>query len=166
MHSTTISFAFVAVALVSVTANCGSPTPSATCNDDVTATASDAVVSFSKDVMPLFAQSCAFSSCHGASTGKANGVYLGSDRERVHTATVGAKGLEHPTMLLVAAGKSRESYLMRKMDGTQCALDAQCTGAPAGTPGCQSSMPKGDVPLDLATRDIVRRWIAQGAKND
>ena len=48
-----------------------------------------------------------------------------------------------------------------RMDSSQCALDAQCSGA-----SCQSSMPKDDGPLEVATRDIVRRWIAQGAKND
>ena len=50
---------------------------------------------------------------------------------------------------------------MRKLDGSQCVLDAQCKGG-----SCQESMPKGDGLLDLATRDTVRRWIAQGAKND
>ena len=50
---------------------------------------------------------------------------------------------------------------MRKVDGSQCALDAQCTGA-----SCQGSMPKNEGLLDLARRDTIRRWIAQGAKND
>jgi hypothetical protein len=50
---------------------------------------------------------------------------------------------------------------MRKMDGSQCALDAQCAGG-----SCQSSMPKNEGLLDVTTRDTVRRWIVQGAKND
>jgi len=45
-------------------------------------------VAFAKDVMPIFAKSCAFTSCHG-STGAANGVFLGgTDPARVHQAIV------------------------------------------------------------------------------
>ena len=118
-------------------------------------------VTFAADVLPVFGRSCAFSTCHGSTTGPANGVFLGKDGPKAHAAIVGVKGDELPTMPFVTPGNPQESYLMRKMDGSQCALDAQCTGA-----SCQSSMPKGDVPLDVATRDVVRRWIAQGAKND
>ena len=118
-------------------------------------------VSFSKDVMPIFGRSCAFSTCHGSTIGTANGVFLGKDAPRVHAAIVGVKGEELTTMPFVTAGNPRESYLMRKMDGSQCALDAQCNGG-----SCQGSMPKNEVALDVSTRDAVRRWIAQGAKND
>ncbi len=119
-------------------------------------------VSFSKDVAPIFKQSCAFSTCHGASSGlPPNGVYLGSDTARVYTGLTTEKPSELPTMPFVTPGDPRQSYLMRKMDGSQCALDAQCTD---GT--CQSSMPKNDVVLPVETRDVDRRWIAQGAQND
>jgi hypothetical protein len=118
-------------------------------------------VSFSKDVMPIFGQSCAFSTCHGSTVGAANGVFLGKDAPRAHAAIVNVRGDELPTMPFVTPGNPRESYVMRKMDGSQCAIDAQCTGG-----SCQGSMPKNEVLLDLATRDKVRRWIAQGAKND
>jgi hypothetical protein len=118
-------------------------------------------VSFANDVLPIFARSCAFSTCHGSTSGAANGVFLGRDGPRVHAAIVNGKSAELTSMPLVTPGNPRESYLMRKMDGSQCALDAQCTGG-----SCQSSMPKGDTVLDVATRDIVRRWIAQGAKDD
>ena len=118
-------------------------------------------VTFTADVLPIFGRSCAFSTCHGSTTGPANGVFLGKDGPKVIAAIVNIKGDELPTMPFVTPGDPQQSYLMRKMDGSQCGLDAQCSGA-----SCQSSMPKGDVPLDVATRDIVRRWIAQGAKND
>ena len=118
-------------------------------------------VSFSKDVMPIFSQSCAFSTCHGSTTGSSNGVFLGRDPAKVIASVVNVKGDELTTMPFVTPGNPRESYLMRKMDGSQCALNAQCAGG-----SCQDAMPKGDQPLDVARRDVVRRWIAQGAKND
>ncbi len=118
-------------------------------------------VSFSKDVLPIFGQSCAFSTCHGSTTGSSNGVFLGKDAAKVIASTVNVKGDELPTMPFVNPGKPQESYLMRKMDGSQCGLNAQCSGG-----SCQDSMPKGDVTLEVERRDIVRRWIAQGAKND
>jgi hypothetical protein len=156
----------VILAIPPLLVGCPGPDPVPTTCGDYTAPASfDALapaVSFSRDVVPIFTQSCAFSTCHGATVGPANGVFLGrGDPARVHAAIVGAKGDELPTMPFVTPGDPRQSYLMRKMDGSQCALDTQCTGG-----SCQGSMPKSDVPLELATRDVVRRWIAQGAKND
>jgi len=157
-------FAF-AGALVAALAGCPADTGGGPSCDDYSPPAGfDAMlpaVSFSKDVMPIFGQSCAFSTCHGSTVGSSNGVFLGKDAPRVHAAIVGPKGDELATMPFVTPGNPRESYLMRMMDGSQCALDAQCSGG-----SCQGSMPKNEVLLDLATRDTVRRWIAQGAKND
>lgn len=154
------------LALGAVLASCSSSDPpaSSSCNDYQPPASFDATapaVSFSRDVMPVFGQSCAFSTCHGSTVGPANGVFLGRDAPKVHAAIVNVRGSELPTMPFVAPGNPRESYLMRKMDGSQCALDAQCTGG-----SCQDSMPKNTDVLDVTTRDIVRRWIAQGAKND
>jgi len=119
-------------------------------------------VSFSKDVMPIFTQSCAFTSCHGSSTGSANGVFLGgTDPTRVYQAIVDVRSSELPTMSYVKAGEPRESFLLRKMDGSQCALSSECTGN-----DCGQSMPRNDETLPIEKRDVVRRWIAQGAKND
>jgi hypothetical protein len=50
---------------------------------------------------------------------------------------------------------------MRKIDGSHCVLDAQCTGG-----DCGQSMPRNSETLPLEARDKVRRWIGQGAKND
>jgi hypothetical protein len=118
-------------------------------------------VSFSKDVAPIFASSCALPSCHG-SRGLSNGVYLGDDDPaKTHEALVDAPAGELPEAKLVASGDPKKSFLMRKLDGDQCLFDARCTGA-----SCGASMPKGGAPLPVATRDAIRRWIAQGAKND
>jgi len=142
--------------------SCGTETPAPSCVDSTaSAEPSKAPASFSKDVVPLFQKSCAFSTCHGATTGPANGVFLGNDAARVHAGIVGVKSGELASMNFVTPGDPTQSYLMRKMDGSQCTLDAQCKG---GT--CNGSMPKNDVTLPAETRDIVRRWIAQGAKND
>lgn len=136
-----------------------------TCNDYDPSTSPDAsisVVRFSKDVMPIVGKNCAYASCHGSTAGSANGVYLGgSDPLSVHTSMVGKRSSELPSMLLVAPGKPHESFLMRKLDGSQCALDARCIAG-----NCGPSMPRGGSLLPLATRDTIRQWIAQGAKND
>lgn len=143
----------------------GCPDDSEVCSDYSPPASFDAnnpTVSFSKDVMPVFTQSCAFTSCHGSSTGSANGVFLGgADPTRVHKAIVDVRSSKLPTMSYVKASDPRESFLMRKMDGSHCVLDAQCTSG-----DCGQSMPRNDETLSLETRDKVRRWIAQGAKND
>lgn len=117
-------------------------------------------VQFARDVMPVFERSCAFSSCHGQMNNP-NGVYLGSSSKDVYASLVGQKSPELPTMHVVTAGDPNESYLMRKMDGSQCVFEGKCTDG-----SCQDSMPKDESVLDTATRDIVRRWILQGAQND
>lgn len=164
------SFAATAVGLVGLVglvpagSSCSSDPPAAACNDYQPPAGFDATtpaVSFANDVMPVFKRSCAFSTCHGSNVGTSNGIFLGSDGAKVHAGFVNVRGDELTTMPFVTPGNPRESYLMRKMDGSQCALDAQCTGG-----SCQGSMPKNEPTLEIETRDIVRRWIAQGAKND
>jgi hypothetical protein len=119
-------------------------------------------VSFAAAVVPIFRDSCAFSTCHGSTTGNPNGVFLGgNDAPKIHAAIVDVRSSKLPSMSYVKAGDPRESFLMRKMDGSHCVLDAQCTAS-----DCGDSMPRGEDRLDVGRRDIVRRWIAQGAKND
>jgi hypothetical protein len=160
----TMTVALLALAVSCAISCTSSSGGGSTCNDYQPPAGFDTaapVVSFANDVMPIFGQSCAFSTCHGSSTGPANGVFLGKDAARVYTAIVDVRGDELQTMPFVKAGDPRASYLMRKMDGSQCALDAQCAGG-----SCQSSMPKNESLLEVAQRDIVRRWIAQGAKQN
>lgn len=143
----------------------GCPGDEDTCKDYTPPASFDAQnpqVTFAKDVMPIFAQSCAFTSCHGSSAGSANGVFLGgTDPARVHQAIVDVRSSKLPTMSFVKPGDPRESFLLRKMDGSHCLLDTQCTGG-----DCGQSMPRNDETLSVETRDTIRRWIAQGAKND
>jgi len=160
-----IAIAIVTAAgLAAIPPGCSESAPASGCEDHRPPAGFDALapaVSFSRDVLPVFATSCAFSTCHGSNVGPANGVYLGTDAARVHAAIVGVASGELPSMRLVTPGDPVESYLLRKMDGSQCALDARCSGG-----SCQGSMPKNDALLPVAERDVVRRWIAQGARSD
>jgi hypothetical protein len=136
-----------------------------TCNDYSPPASFDAQnpqVSFSKDVIPIFKTSCAFTACHGLQ-GSNNGVFLGESGgpAAVHGNLVGRRSSKLQTMDLVKAGEPRESFVMRKLDGSHCVLDSQCTG---GT--CGDSMPRREETLPIEERDKIRRWIAQGAKND
>jgi hypothetical protein len=139
-----------------------SSSSSSSCPDYVPPASFDATTptTFSKDVFPIF-KLCAFSTCHGTTVGDSNGIFLGNDPSRVYTSIVNVRGNELPTMPFITPGNPDQSYLMHKIDGTQCAFDAQCAGST-----CQDSMPKNESLLDVPTRDIIRRWITQGAKND
>jgi len=117
------------------------------------------VVSFKTDVFPIFGFSCAFSTCHGSTAGSSNGIFLGGNKpETVRTNLVDVPAPELPSMAFVKAGDPRNSYLMRKLDGSNCVLDAQCTDG-----DCGDSMPQNEDKLAIEQRDLVRRWIAQGA---
>lgn len=130
------------------------------------------MVSFKTDVVPIFQGSCALStSCHGGATpGSDNGVYLGGSKtQQVDPATiiaaiVGKKSIELASMDFVAAKDPVNSYLMHKMDGDNCVYKDQCGAIPL--PDCGNKMPSGSDVLDVATRDTIRRWIAQGALNN
>lgn len=143
----------------------GCPSDDETCTDYSPPASFDAQnpkVAFAKDVLPIFTRSCAFTSCHGSATGSSNGVFLGgTDPTRVHQAIVDVRSGKLPTMPFVKPNDPRESFLLRKVDGSHCVLDAQCTEA-----NCGVSMPRNDDTLPIEERDVIRRWIAQGAKND
>lgn len=139
------------------------PPPGKTCvEEDVPAGFDPAPpTSFSRDVMPVFRTSCAFSTCHGTTVGDANGVFLGgTDATRIRNGLVSLKARKLPSMPLVTPGDPTRSFLQRKIDGTHCALDAQCAGQT-----CGERMPLGQGDLG-AGRAAIRRWILQGAKDD
>jgi hypothetical protein len=120
-------------------------------------------VSFKTDVYPIFTGSCGLStSCHGSKTTSQSNLYLGSrtetDTSAVRNGIVG-KQAQALAMNVVTAGDPKNSYLMHKMDGDQCTLT--CKGG-----SCQRAMPDGSDPLSEEKRLVVRRWIAQGAKDN
>ena len=114
-------------------------------------------VSFSRDVLPVFAQSCTFSSCHGSAASEGRLVLRG---EGVRARLLAAS-LRLPAMPYVTPADPSKSFLMHKLDGDACTLDAQCADG-----NCLDTMPKGGDPLPVEQRDVVRRWIAQGAADD
>ncbi len=66
-----------------------------------------------------------------------------------------------PSMKLIEPGDPAKSFLMRKLDGDACMFDAVCVNG-----SCGESMPQKSELIDPATRDAVRRWIHQGAKEN
>jgi hypothetical protein len=165
-----VVFAGGATATLGAGAGCGGPTTTKSCSAYVPPAGTDLaspVVSFAKDVVPIFVQSCAFDSCHGAQHGTNQGVYLGSkdpallDVPRIRTSIVAKPANELPAMNYVTPGDTANSYLLHKIDGDICTLHAQCMNG-----DCQETMPQASDLLPVATRDVVRRWIAQGAKDN
>lgn len=138
-------------------------------------------VSFAADVFPLFRRSCGLSSvCHGSQSSSAAGLYLGPKQsdtttvidkalyQQVIDAIAGVPSKTAPAMNLVAPLDPAKSFLMLKVDGCQNDAGLTCKAQPkakSGTP-CGDGMPQGPSVLCAEDRDVVRRWIAQGAKND
>lgn len=163
--------ALVALAML---AACGTPPPpwSVDAGDcvayapepgfDLTAPA----MSFKTNVMPVLTASCASASCHGVADGPQGGLFLGAqlkkgaDAAQVYRSLVGPMAGELGTMPYVTAGDPSKSFLMHKLDGDQCMYADACANHT-----CADTMPR-DGQLPVETRDIVRRWIAQGAPNN
>ena len=135
------------------------------------------VVSFAADVVPILSGTCAVSDgCHGVPSVVAEArPFLGfasSDAGMAAAQTiidglVGVKSREDLTMNLVTAGDPSQSFLMHKIDDDQCTLISQCMMDPSFRPNCGVFMPYQypDI-LDVGTRDVIRRWIKQGARNN
>jgi hypothetical protein len=123
-------------------------------------------VSFANDVAPIFARSCALggATCHGTPKGATGIVFLGLvdggvPASTIRSGLVGVLTSVLHSMSYVTPGDPSQSFLMHKMDGDQCLFDSQCVGK-----YCGMLMPQtADTPLEVDTRDTVRRWIVQGA---
>lgn len=121
------------------------------------------VSTFEADVAPILAKSCAFASCHGSHGAAGNhGVFLAAttaDGMSAVKAALIAPSKAMPGMPYVTPGNPDKSFLLHKLDGDLCVIDEQCVGG-----SCGKSMPEGNSALPEASRDKIRRWIAQGAK--
>jgi hypothetical protein len=114
--------------------------------------------SLRNDVMPIFQPSCALMSCHSTLTA-AGLLILQGDAGTVRANVVGVASNEVPSMVFVKAGDPGQSYLMHKADGDSCSL----TGCGIDGGLCTMTMPLGGQLLPTDARDVIRRWIAQGA---
>jgi hypothetical protein len=115
-------------------------------------------VSFKTTIAPIVQRNCSLPACHG-DPNNSLGIYLPSDAARIYESakkpsTVNLK------LDVVKAGAPNDSFLMHKVDGTQCGLDANCVKK-----DCGNVMPP-DRPLSVDDRNAIRRWIAQGAKDN
>jgi hypothetical protein len=77
----------------------------------------------------------------------------------------------NPGMMIIAPGDPAQSFMMYKLDGDPNATNPEAqvscsTLKCAAGMTCGESMPSSGPQLPLASRNIIRRWIAQGAKND
>jgi hypothetical protein len=132
-------------------------------------------VGFKADVLPIFRTSCGLSSsCHGSECGPAGQHYLGpknSDPEptaaqiqMIFDQWVGQTPSVDAGMNLISPKDPEHSFFMYKLDGLKCSK-LTC----AGDNTCDALMPDGvseSTLMDQSKRDTIRRWIAQGAKND
>lgn len=112
-----------------------------------TATAGADGVSYKADIVPLIKSRCVV--CHLPGAAQAA---LELHPRGGYDSLVGVKSSQSP-LLRVAPGKPEDSYLYRKLTGTQLA---------AG--GSGERMPFGEAPLSAADIEKVRLWIEAGAK--
>lgn len=91
----------------------------------------------------VFKKSCAFATCHTGSSA-AGGLHLdGRTFDQLVNAQADSK------QVLVVPGKPDQSFLMTKLNGAM--------GNPVMPP---------DAPLEPSRLEMVRAWIAAGAKDD
>ena len=152
---------------------CGSPESSSGATSDLSptcaspashpsASAAERKVSFAADVLPVLVTSCAYGSCHGSPRGSNNGVFLGAKGERndaaaIRAGLVGRPSAQSRSLPYVTPSDPARSYLFRKLTADFCGLPA------CEHDGCGQRMPRGGDPLDPASLETVRAWIAQGA---
>jgi hypothetical protein len=126
-------------------------------------------VSFKDDVVPVLRLNCSTTGCHGAKDFN-KGIHIPCCKD-TDNATI-YEELKKDSRLgagkFVVPGDAAKSFLMMKMDNTQNTIDARCTDPDAVLPpkNCGESMPQGDGLLPKADRDLIRKWIDQGAKNN
>ena len=144
-----------------------------------------AAVSFSVDIMPIFQRGCTLSSvCHGQMNNAAEeNLYLGlkgasggtADSQAVYRGLVGVASKEDPSMNLVTAGDTSNSYLWHKLNDDQNTLASECAKATMTCSDCTTDAPCGGYmpyqgqPLAMSAPDdlcTIEHWISQGSPNN
>lgn len=89
----------------------------------------------------------------------------------LQTSSIDGTQVGNPDMSIIKAGNPANSFMMYKLDGSFPTVpdntEVTCsTLTCASTMSCGGAMPSGVAPISSTERDTLRRWIAQGAKND
>jgi hypothetical protein len=158
--------------------------PADTCPPDVSNVDLTTPVSFKDDVFPIIQRSCNNMVCHGTQGGSSADNWLGpppgndAPQAMLNTIVAGLKApsATAPAMDIVKEGDWQNSFLMLKVDGCQDTAGLECEAQePRGCYDnpCGASMPNVNkpeegqtFPLPVAERNIIRAWIAQGAKSE
>ena len=106
-------------------------------------------VSFARDIVPLLKSRCVM--CHMQDSAQAG---LALHPKGGYANLSGVPSTQSPLMR-VTPGSADNSYLYRKLAGTQTA---------AG--GSGERMPFGEAPLPEEKIELIRRWIEAGAKDN
>lgn len=109
-------------------------------------------VCFARDIQPIFTANCALSGCH-AGTSPQQGQNLSEGL--AYQAIVNVPANERAGMMRVRPSQPDSSYLVHKIQGTQASVG-----------GSGGQMPLGGTPLSQSQVDLIRAWIAAGAKNN
>jgi hypothetical protein len=99
----------------------------------------------------IFTPTCAVVGCHH-SLGAASSAELELTAGNAYGNLVGRPSTQIPTLLRVAPGAPADSYLIRKITGTQ--------------PFTGERMPMNAPPLTEEQIQLIRDWIRRGAPND
>ena len=115
-------------------------------------------VSFSSDVMPIFA-----SRCEGCHNDTAESTYYGSNAAVVYDKLLNGVPKQAPHLSFVVPNDPLVSYMLAKVEytdpGGTCAV-VQCS-----EPGCDLQAPPSNM-LPESEIAVLRSWIMTGAAND
>lgn len=104
-------------------------------------------VSFAQAIAPVLKARCAL--CH--MTGEEAG-HMALHPDAAYASLVGVQASEVPALMRVKPGAPDRSYMLMKIEGTHLKNG-----------GMGARMPFGGPPLDKATIEMIRAWIAAGA---
>jgi len=134
------------------------PTTTSTVTTTSTSTSTTLPASFAAIHAAVLDGSCG--GCHGGSGGLSG---LGDCNTAIAN-LVDMPSVRLPTMDRIEPGDSANSFLVHKLEGTQGAFNAMCTGG-GGNP-CGFQMPLGGPFLAQHIIDSLKAWIDAGATND
>ncbi len=109
----------------------------------------------SDEVQPIFTSSCAFNGCHGGSILEPPEKPMSLAAGQTRSNTVNVPSLQAPSLDRIEPGRPDDSYLVHKIQGTQGEVGGSGERMPLGLP----ALTQGEI-------DLIRGWIADGARNN